>query len=177
MPPRLTVVACTTFLLFVVILLRPFRPTLSVHSSYYRDVFGHSRPLRDWLRDEEARYTVAVEDRQQLIRKYGPTEVTVDSCVDPFAFPTAVAAPYYYATHHSPRSRPFTHSQQTGIRQMDIYILCVRRSFPFNPYVCLTLVGNSRGLFHPGIPVSPSRGTHRYTRRWRQVGLRSGSGS
>jgi len=79
MPPRPTVIALGVVLSFgVIFLLRPFAPTLSVHSSYYRDVFGRSRPLSDWLRNEEARYTVAVQDRQQLIRKYGPTEVTVD---------------------------------------------------------------------------------------------------
>jgi hypothetical protein len=80
MPPRPTIVAFSLLLVFLVFLLfRPFAPTLSVHSSYYRDVFGRSRPLREWLRDEEERYTVAVQDRQELIRKYGPTEVTVDS--------------------------------------------------------------------------------------------------
>jgi hypothetical protein len=79
MPPRLTVVTFALFLVFVFSVLRPFAPTLSVHSSYYRDVFGRSRPLSDWLRDEDARYAVAVEERQNLIRKYGPTEVTVDS--------------------------------------------------------------------------------------------------
>jgi hypothetical protein len=79
MPPRLTVVTFAIFLIFLFSILRPFAPTLSVHSSYYRDVFGRSRPLSDWLRDEDARYTVAVEGRQELIRKYGPTEVNVDS--------------------------------------------------------------------------------------------------
>ncbi|KAI0267104.1 methyltransferase domain-containing protein [Gloeopeniophorella convolvens] len=78
MPPRPSYVAFAALavcLLFF--LLRP-SGTVSVTSSYYRDVFGAPRSLRTWLSDEEARYAVAVRERQGLITKWGPTDAAVD---------------------------------------------------------------------------------------------------
>jgi hypothetical protein len=79
MPPRPTVVAVVLLLtVTLILLLRPFSATLNGYSSYYRDVFGHGRSLRAWLADEEARYAVAVQERLELIKKWGPTDVAVD---------------------------------------------------------------------------------------------------
>jgi hypothetical protein len=64
--------------LAVILLLRPFSATLNGYSSYYRDAFGHSRSLRAWLAEEEARYVVAVQERLELIKKWGPREDAVD---------------------------------------------------------------------------------------------------
>ncbi|KAN0138449.1 Methyltransferase domain containing protein [Lactarius tabidus] len=62
----------------VIIFLRPFSATLNGYSSYYRDAFGHGRSLRAWLAEEEARYVVAVQERLELIKKWGPREDAVD---------------------------------------------------------------------------------------------------
>ncbi|KAI9452236.1 hypothetical protein BJY52DRAFT_947626 [Lactarius psammicola] len=81
MPPRPTVVAVVLLITVVLILLlRPFSATLHGYSSYYRNVFGPSRSLRTWLADEEARYAVAVQERLELIKKWGPR----DDAVDPY---------------------------------------------------------------------------------------------
>ena len=47
---------------------------------FYRDAFGlgRGRSLRAWLRDEEVRYPEVVQSRQELIRKWGPTNVEVE---------------------------------------------------------------------------------------------------
>jgi len=81
MPPRPTVFQLTLVLLItvaVILLLRPFSETLNGYSSYYRDVFGPGRSLRAWLADEEARYVVAVQERLELIKKWGPRDDAVD---------------------------------------------------------------------------------------------------
>ena len=79
MPPRPTVVALVFLITIVLILLvRPFSASLNGYSSYYRDLFGPGRPLRAWLADEEARYTVAVQERLELITKWGPRDDAVD---------------------------------------------------------------------------------------------------
>ena len=54
---------------------------LSAPPAFYRDAFGfgRSRSLRTWLRDEEVRYAEVVQSRQELIRKWGPTDVQVES--------------------------------------------------------------------------------------------------
>ena len=54
---------------------------LAAPPTFYRDAFGGSglgRSLRPWLRDEDARYAEVVQARQELIRKWGPTEVQVE---------------------------------------------------------------------------------------------------
>jgi hypothetical protein len=79
MPPRPTVVSLVLLILVAAILLiRPYSANLNGYSSYYRDVFGHGRSLRSWLADEEARYVVAVQERLELIKKWGPRDDAVD---------------------------------------------------------------------------------------------------
>jgi hypothetical protein len=51
----------------------------STSPSFYRDVFGRRNALREWLKDEEERYVRVVEDRHQLIKKWGPAAVEVES--------------------------------------------------------------------------------------------------
>lgn len=75
MPPRPSVVVLATFIaLFILLFLHQF----SSYSSYYRDVFTRGRSLKTWLDDEEERYAAFVQDRQQLIRKWGPSEAAVE---------------------------------------------------------------------------------------------------
>ncbi|KAI9455892.1 methyltransferase domain-containing protein [Russula earlei] len=76
MLPRSSFVALAAFLtIALVFVLRPF----SVPSSYYRDVFDQGRSLTTWLSAEEARYAALLQQRRQLIKKWGPTEVDVES--------------------------------------------------------------------------------------------------
>jgi hypothetical protein len=53
-------------------------PTVNDYSSYYRDAFGHSRSLRAWLAEEETKYVVAIQERLELIKRWGPREDAVD---------------------------------------------------------------------------------------------------
>lgn len=79
MPPRPTIIALVILItVTVILLLRPFSSSLTSYSTYYRDVFGSNRSLRTWLADEEARYTVAVQERLELIKKWGPSDDAVD---------------------------------------------------------------------------------------------------
>jgi hypothetical protein len=80
MPPRPTIVSLAVLItIAVILLLRPFSANLNSYSSYYRDAFGHgSRSLGAWLAEEEARYVVAVQERLELIKKWGPREDVVD---------------------------------------------------------------------------------------------------
>lgn len=81
MSPRPSVVALATLIaiIFVLILHQFSGPS----SSYYRDVFTRSRPLKSFLDDEEERYSAFLQDRQQLIRKWGPSESAVEPWVPP----------------------------------------------------------------------------------------------
>lgn len=80
MPPRPSIVALAAFIaICIVLILHQFSSSSS--SSYYRDVFTRGRSLKTWLNDEEERYTAFLQDRQQLIRKYGPSESAVKSWV------------------------------------------------------------------------------------------------
>lgn len=78
MSPRPSIVALATLtaIIFVLILHQ-----FSGSSSYYRDVFTSRHTLKSWLNDEEERYSAFLQDRQQLIRKWGPSE----SAVQPLA--------------------------------------------------------------------------------------------
>ncbi len=79
MPPRPTVLALFLLIAVTVILLfRSFSEPLHGSSSYYRDVFGRGHSLRAWLADEETRYAVAVQERLDLIKKWGPRDDVVD---------------------------------------------------------------------------------------------------
>jgi hypothetical protein len=51
----------------------------STSPSFYRDFFGRRNALKEWLKDEEERYVRVVEDRHQLIKKWGPAAVEVES--------------------------------------------------------------------------------------------------
>jgi hypothetical protein len=79
MPPRPSVVALATFIAVSSLLL--LHQFFGSSPSYYRDVFTRSRSLTAWLSDEEERYAAFIQDRQQLIRKWGPTEVEVQPWV------------------------------------------------------------------------------------------------
>jgi hypothetical protein len=81
MPPRPSVVALATFIAVSFLLL--FHQFFGSSPSYYRDVFTRSRSLNAWLNDEEERYAAFIQNRQQLIRKWGPTEVEVQPWVSP----------------------------------------------------------------------------------------------
>lgn len=79
MPLRPTVVSLAVLItVAVILLLQQFSATLHGYSSYYRDVFGHGHTLGAWLADEEARYAVAIQERLELIKKWGPTDDAVD---------------------------------------------------------------------------------------------------
>ncbi|KAH8988086.1 methyltransferase domain-containing protein [Lactarius akahatsu] len=81
MPPRPTVLTIVILItIAVILLLRPYSATLNGYSSYYRDAFGPGRSLRTWLADEEAHYAVAIQERLELIKKWGPR----DDAVDPY---------------------------------------------------------------------------------------------
>jgi hypothetical protein len=81
MPPRPSIVALATFIaIIIVLILHQFSPS---SPSYYRDAFTSRRSLKSWLNDEEERYTEFLQNRQQLIRKWGPTESEVKPWVPP----------------------------------------------------------------------------------------------
>ncbi|KAH9025478.1 methyltransferase domain-containing protein [Lactarius hengduanensis] len=77
-PTVLTIVILIT--VAVILLLQPYSAILNGYSSYYRDAFGPGRSLRTWLADEEALYAVAIQERLELIKKWGPR----DDAVDPY---------------------------------------------------------------------------------------------
>ena len=73
--PRISfTVALTALLLFALI----FFLGSTSQPSYYRDVFGGGSSLSTWLRREEERYAKILQEREQLIVKWGPTDATVD---------------------------------------------------------------------------------------------------
>jgi hypothetical protein len=81
MSPRPSVVALATLIAIIfVLILHQFSGS---SPSYYRDAFTSSRSLKTWLNDEEERYTAFLQDRQQLIRKWGPSEAAVNPWVTP----------------------------------------------------------------------------------------------
>ncbi|KAI0246470.1 methyltransferase domain-containing protein [Lactifluus subvellereus] len=89
MPPRPTfiVLAALLTLVALLLLLQPFGSTLSIQAPRFCGVFKCDQTLRSWIDDEERRYAEALEGRQQLIKRWGPTEDAVQS------FPTR-ALPY-----------------------------------------------------------------------------------
>jgi hypothetical protein len=80
MAPRPSIVALATFIaISFILVLHQF----SGSSTYYRDAFTSSRSLKTWLNEEEEHYTAFLQDRQQLIRKWGPSESEVQPWVPP----------------------------------------------------------------------------------------------
>ena len=77
--PRSSFTALAAILVIGTFLL--FRRLAASPPTFYRDAFGfgRGRSLRAWLRDEEARYAGVVQSRQQLIQKWGPTDVQVEA--------------------------------------------------------------------------------------------------
>lgn len=74
MAPRRSVIAAATFVaIFIILILHQF----SAYSSYYHDLFTRGRPLTAWLNEEEERYTAFLQDRKELITKWGPSEAEV----------------------------------------------------------------------------------------------------
>jgi len=51
--------------------------SFSTRRPFYRSVSGHGLSLSEWLKDEEAQYSLFLKDRQQLIRRWGPLAVDV----------------------------------------------------------------------------------------------------
>ena len=78
MPPRPTIVTLVLITVILTLLIRPFSTSLNGYSTFHRDLFGPSHPLRTWLAEEEARYAVVVQERLELITKWGPSEDDVD---------------------------------------------------------------------------------------------------
>jgi hypothetical protein len=76
MAPRPSIVALAT-LIAIIFLLILHQFSSSSSSTYYHDVFTSRRSLKSWLIAEEEHYNVFLQDRQRLIRKWGPTEAAV----------------------------------------------------------------------------------------------------
>jgi hypothetical protein len=72
---RSTIIALTAFFTITIILFRQFPAT----PRFYHDAFGRGHSLDAWLNEEEARYDGVLRDRQELIKKWGPTEAQVES--------------------------------------------------------------------------------------------------
>ena len=74
--PRISFSVTLTALLLIafIFLLRSTSP----QPSYYRDVFGRGPSLSTWLHREEERYAKILQEREQLVVKWGPTNATVD---------------------------------------------------------------------------------------------------
>lgn len=81
MSPRPSIVVLATVIAICIVLVLHQFFQLSAYSPYYRDVFTRGRSLKTWLNDEEERYSAFLQDRRQLIRKWGPTEVAVQPWV------------------------------------------------------------------------------------------------
>jgi hypothetical protein len=81
MPPRSTFIVVGALLtLAALFLLRPFGPSLpSIQTTRFCGVFKCDQTLRSWIEDEERRYGEAVEGREELIKKWGPTENDIQS--------------------------------------------------------------------------------------------------
>jgi hypothetical protein len=155
MPPRPSLVALATFIaISFILILHQF----SSSSSYYRDAFTRSRSLKTWLKDEEEHYTAFLQDRQQLIRKWGPTESAVQPWVPPamlFTFLTRPCAHVHTSDFAAfplhPKQFPFK-----GIPRIQNCTLYVRtRALMSTNHVLLTHF--ARGLFYPCLPMPASR--------------------
>jgi hypothetical protein len=72
---RSSVIALAAFFTITLVLFRQYSAT----PPFYHDAFGRSHSLNAWLNDEDARYAEVVQDRQELIKKWGPTDVQVES--------------------------------------------------------------------------------------------------
>jgi hypothetical protein len=72
--PRISFSVALTALLLIafIFLLRSTSP-----EPYYR-AFGRGPSLSAWLHREEERYAKILQEREQLIMKWGPTDATVD---------------------------------------------------------------------------------------------------
>ncbi|KAH9972478.1 methyltransferase domain-containing protein [Lactifluus volemus] len=78
--PRPTFIALAALLTVGFILLLPsFISTLPVHTSYYCHFFNCGPSLSAWLESEDARYSIALQRRQELIKTWGPSEDSVES--------------------------------------------------------------------------------------------------
>jgi hypothetical protein len=78
--PRPTFIALIALLTVGFILLIPsFISTLPVRTTYFCQLFNCGPSLSAWLESEDARYAIALQRRQELIKTWGPTEDTVDS--------------------------------------------------------------------------------------------------
>jgi hypothetical protein len=76
MPRLSSTVALAALLVIAIIFLIRSSPS---QPAYYRDVLGgHGLSLSAWLSREETRYAKVLQERQQLITKWGPTNELVN---------------------------------------------------------------------------------------------------
>jgi hypothetical protein len=154
MPPRPSVVALAVFIaISLILILHQF----SASSSYYRDVFTRDRSLKTWLNNEEEHYSAFLEGRQQLIRKWGPSESAVQPWVPPpilFTFLTRPCAhvdtSFGFAAYllHPKRFR-----LKAGPRILNFTLYVRTRTLT----LAQSLISHfARGLFHPRLPMPTS---------------------
>lgn len=72
MPPRPPVIGALLLVLTIASILLLFRPFSATLHGLFVDYSGPGRSLSAWLADEEARYAVVLQERQELIKKVGP---------------------------------------------------------------------------------------------------------
>jgi hypothetical protein len=72
---RSSVIALAAFFTITLVLFQQY----SAIPPFYHDAFGRGHSLNAWLNDEGARYAEVVQDRQELIKKWGPMDVQVES--------------------------------------------------------------------------------------------------
>ena len=76
MPRLSSIVTLAVLLVIAFIFLIRSSPS---HPAYYRDVLGgHGLSLSAWLSREETRYAKILQERQHLVRKWGPTDELVN---------------------------------------------------------------------------------------------------
>jgi hypothetical protein len=76
MPRFSSIVTLAALLVIAIIFLIRSSPS---QVTYYRDVLGgHGLSLSAWLSREETRYTKLLQERQQLVRKWGPTNELIN---------------------------------------------------------------------------------------------------
>lgn len=111
MSPRPSIVALVTLIAIILLLILH---QFSGSPSYYRDAFTRGHSLKAWLNDEEERYTSFLQDRQQLITKWGPSEAAVKPWVPPAMLFTSLTTLCTYVLTRRAILRPifFLHPQQ-----------------------------------------------------------------
>jgi len=163
--PSLTIVVVVTMFVLILFYANSGSSSTSfpLHSSKFRARPPSALSVTDHMKLYEAYYDENLKDRENLIKKLGPTREKVQACVSlaPFSLVQGiyVCVPTELSNH--PVSRPIND--------------CTR--FVRHPYSQLTcfLMGENRGLFHPRIRMSSQGATRGHSRRWRKMGMWVGS--